>query len=227
MSMMVWVGLGSNLGDREKNLEFARVQCRLLSHDQMIVSSIYETAAWGGVTLEPFLNQVIGFHLNQSELLSFIQRELTQVSDELSHLGNSHKERAWWSQRLALVTHLDFECEIHLKTSLAEHLMLALLLIERQCGRDRSQNALKWGSRTLDLDLLEVSGGLGLDGAYESPILSLPHPRLHERIFVLKPWAEIASSLYLPAHRATISQLYHSLLNKDQSESHDPSLQIV
>ena len=60
MSIKVWVGLGSNLGEREQFLKIARRYCRQLSTEPLLVSSIYETPAWGGVASEPFLNQVIG-----------------------------------------------------------------------------------------------------------------------------------------------------------------------
>lgn len=78
-----------------------------------------------------------------------------------------------------------------LDTTLAPHALLARLLeIERAHGRERPyRNA----PRTLDLDLL-LFDDLRLDGAD----LVLPHPRLHERAFVLAPLAEIAPVLQVP-----------------------------
>ena len=58
--------------------------------------------------------------------------------------------------------------------------------VERAFGRDR-QNETRWGPRTLDIDLIDY-GGIVLD----DPILTLPHPRLFERAFVLVPLLEIA-----------------------------------
>ncbi|WP_028081364.1 2-amino-4-hydroxy-6-hydroxymethyldihydropteridine diphosphokinase [Solimonas soli] len=69
-------------------------------------------------------------------------------------------------------------------------LMEALLAIERKTGRIRS---VKWGPRTLDLDLLHVDG-VTLD----TPGLRLPHPGIAARSFVLWPWAEIAPDLVVP-----------------------------
>jgi 2-amino-4-hydroxy-6-hydroxymethyldihydropteridine diphosphokinase len=73
-------------------------------------------------------------------------------------------------------------------------LLAALQSIEQAHGRERPyRNA----PRTLDLDLL-------LHGATElaTPVLSLPHPRLHERAFVLAPLAELAPGLVVPGRGA-------------------------
>ncbi|HET7779048.1 MAG TPA: 2-amino-4-hydroxy-6-hydroxymethyldihydropteridine diphosphokinase, partial [Rudaea sp.] len=75
----------------------------------------------------------------------------------------------------------------------------ALLAIERDAGRDR--NGERWGPRILDLDLL-LYGALVL----AEPGLQLPHPRLHERAFVLLPLVEIAPHLDVPG-RGPISAL--------------------
>ncbi|KAA2285566.1 2-amino-4-hydroxy-6-hydroxymethyldihydropteridine diphosphokinase [Arenimonas fontis] len=82
---------------------------------------------------------------------------------------------------------------VELRTRLPPAALLAHLLdIERRFGRDRSAER-RWGPRTLDLDLL-MQG----DRPVELPGLSLPHPRLHERAFVLVPLAEIAPDLVIP-----------------------------
>lgn len=65
----------------------------------------------------------------------------------------------------------------------AEELLKSLNQIERQLGRVRDQ---KWESRTVDLDIV-VFGDL----EQTSELLTIPHPRAHERAFVLVPWAEI------------------------------------
>ncbi|MEI6120181.1 MAG: 2-amino-4-hydroxy-6-hydroxymethyldihydropteridine diphosphokinase [Actinomycetes bacterium] len=64
-----------------------------------------------------------------------------------------------------------------------EDLLLSLQSIENKAGRTRE---VRWGARTLDLDL--ISAG---DLKVESEFLTLPHPRAHERGFVLQPWLEI------------------------------------
>jgi len=78
-----------------------------------------------------------------------------------------------------------------LRTDLSpQSLMDALLAIERKTGRIRG---VKWGPRTLDLDLLHVEGV-----ALDTPGLRLPHPGIAQRSFVLWPWAEIAPDLVVP-----------------------------
>jgi 2-amino-4-hydroxy-6-hydroxymethyldihydropteridine diphosphokinase len=82
-----------------------------------------------------------------------------------------------------------------------ERLLAAFLDIERAAGRDRSTE-LRNGPRTLDLDLL-------LDGAtiLDRPGLTLPHPRLRERGFVLIPLAEIAPGAIDPVSGESVQSL--------------------
>lgn len=76
---------------------------------------------------------------------------------------------------------------IEIETSLDPHAILFTLhKIEKKFGRDRD-NKKRWGPRTLDLDLLAYD-----DVKIDKPELTLPHPRLFERAFVLVPLAEIA-----------------------------------
>jgi 2-amino-4-hydroxy-6-hydroxymethyldihydropteridine diphosphokinase len=82
-----------------------------------------------------------------------------------------------------------------------------LLEVERSLGRRRSGP--RWGPRTIDLDLL-VYG----DEIVDEPGLTVPHPRLPERLFVLEPLAELDPSLKIPG-MGTVS----SLLAKLQSTS--------
>jgi 2-amino-4-hydroxy-6-hydroxymethyldihydropteridine diphosphokinase len=65
-------------------------------------------------------------------------------------------------------------------------LLFALQKIETKFGRDRVKEQ-RWGPRTLDLDLIAYD-----DVSVQKPELTLPHPRLFERAFVLVPLAEIA-----------------------------------
>jgi len=73
----------------------------------------------------------------------------------------------------------------------AEALLDALQAIERAHGRVRG--AVRWGPRTLDLDLLLYG-----DRCRDDPRLTLPHPGLHRRAFVLYPLREIAPGLVIP-----------------------------
>lgn len=74
--------------------------------------------------------------------------------------------------------------------------------IEKSLGRERAE---KWGPRTIDLDLIQY--GALLSSAAE---LQLPHPRAHERRFVLEPWHEIEPDAILLTH-GKISDLLEQL----------------
>jgi 2-amino-4-hydroxy-6-hydroxymethyldihydropteridine diphosphokinase len=139
-----YVGLGSNLGDREDNLR--RALERLQELGPLRVSSIRETDPVGITDQPRFLNAVV-----------------------------------------------------ELETDLpARELLERLLAIERELGRDRAEEV-RWGPRTIDLDLL-LYGGETID----EPGLTVPHPRLAEREFVLEPLLELDPQLALPDGRRII-----------------------
>jgi 2-amino-4-hydroxy-6-hydroxymethyldihydropteridine diphosphokinase len=76
---------------------------------------------------------------------------------------------------------------IEIDTALDPHaLLFTLHKIEKKFGRDRARET-RWGPRTLDLDMIAYD-----DVKLDKPELTLPHPRLFERAFVLVPLAEIA-----------------------------------
>jgi 2-amino-4-hydroxy-6-hydroxymethyldihydropteridine diphosphokinase len=76
---------------------------------------------------------------------------------------------------------------IAVATTLTPHALLARAqAVERAFGRDRAYEQ-RWGPRTLDIDILAYD-----DVVLNEPNLTLPHPRLSERAFVLVPLAEIA-----------------------------------
>jgi 3-oxoacyl-[acyl-carrier protein] reductase len=84
------------------------------------------------------------------------------------------------------------------------HELLAVLRnIEQQLGRERQE---KWGPRTIDLDLLLYG-----DLIYEDEQLTVPHPRLHERPFVLQPLAQLAPGLLHPVLKRSIADLLAEL----------------
>ncbi len=150
MSVTAYVGLGSNLGDRQNYLDRA-IQA-LQDHANIEVtqiSSYYETEPIGGPPGQPdFLNAVV-----------------------------------------------------ELQTDLApEELLEVLQDIEQDLGRVRRE---RHGPRTIDLDLL-LYGNVVQD----RPELTIPHPRMHERGFVLEPLAEIAASAVHPRLGKTAGQLW-------------------
>jgi 2-amino-4-hydroxy-6-hydroxymethyldihydropteridine diphosphokinase len=134
-----YIGLGSNLGDREASIRGAAAELGATR-----LSTIRETEPWGPVVDQPrFLNAVA-------------------------------------------------ELETDLRP---RELLERLLAVEREFGRVR--DGLRFGPRTLDLDLL-VYGSARL----AEPDLTVPHPRLHERRFVLEPLSELAPDLDVPGFGA-------------------------
>jgi 2-amino-4-hydroxy-6-hydroxymethyldihydropteridine diphosphokinase len=147
-----FVGIGANLGDRERTL---RLALRLLGDRDGVtvaaVSSLRETAPVGYRDQPFFLNGA------------------ARLETELP----------------------------------PRELLRALLDVERELGRDRSGP--RFGPRTVDLDLL-LYDGVELD----EPGLVVPHPRLHERRFVLEPLAELAPGLVVPG-RGPVERLLAEL----------------
>jgi len=133
-----YLGLGSNLGDREGTLREAIRRLDSLSATHVLtVSSVIETPPWGYINQPAFLNMAV------------------QITTSLT----------------------------------PEVLLAALQKIETTLGRVRSE---KWGPRTLDIDILVYA-----DEERNSATLSIPHPWLTNRRFVLLPLAEIAPDLYV------------------------------
>ena len=82
-----------------------------------------------------------------------------------------------------------------------------LLAIETEFGRRRTAGAVGYQDRTLDLDLLYYG-----DGRIKSERLTVPHPYIAERLFVLTPMAEIAADWRDPCHDASIAEMEEKLL---------------
>lgn len=92
---------------------------------------------------------------------------------------------------------------VSVATSLGpEELLEALLDIEERAGRFRRRDLPRWSARSLDLDLLLFG-----DRRIDEPHLTIPHPRLAERSFVLVPLADLAPDLVHPVLGETIETL--------------------
>jgi 2-amino-4-hydroxy-6-hydroxymethyldihydropteridine diphosphokinase len=135
-----YVGLGSNVGDRERMLWSAVHMLAFNPEVEVVaVSSIRETDPVGLADQPRFLNAAVA---------------------------------------------LDTELE-------PRALLELLMAVERELGRTR--DGPRFGPRTIDLDLLLYG-----DEVVDEPGLTVPHPRLHERRFVLEPLAELDDELTVP-----------------------------
>lgn len=135
----VYIGLGSNLGDRIAHLAAARDALAAQAGLLLAQSSLYDTDPWGPVPQDNYLNQVVS------------------VASELP----------------------------------PRELLARLHEIERAEGRDRAHEV-RYGPRSLDLDIL-----LYADRVVDEDGLTIPHPRIGERAFVLVPLAEIAPDILI------------------------------
>lgn len=108
-------------------------------------------------------------------------------------------------------------CVIVGQTAIEPRDLLALCqLVETEFGRERSA---RWSARTLDIDILDFDGQITpneaawnklamSDGATTAmPELALPHPRLHQRAFVLVPLHELAAGWQHPVYQHTVSDM--------------------
>jgi 2-amino-4-hydroxy-6-hydroxymethyldihydropteridine diphosphokinase len=95
-------------------------------------------------------------------------------------------------------------CVVKLDTEkMPKQLLAGILRLEHEMGRQRKQ---KKGPRTIDLDILLFGNSI-----IRSPGLTVPHPAMHERRFVLEPLAEIAAGLRHPVLKKTIRELREEL----------------
>ncbi len=155
--MTVYLGLGSNLGDRRQQITDARQLLRKHAQiEETQTSQLFETDPVGPVKPQPrYINAVV---------------EITT-------------------------------------TLTVQNLLREIHAIERLLNRDRSADAIRWGPRTIDIDILLYS-----DLILDESELTIPHPRMHERLFVLKPLSEIAPDAIHPILGLTIQELL-ALLN--------------
>jgi 2-amino-4-hydroxy-6-hydroxymethyldihydropteridine diphosphokinase len=97
---------------------------------------------------------------------------------------------------------------LKVKTDLEpEQLLHACMKIEQDLGRKRE---IRWGPRTLDLDILLYN-----HENIETEILSVPHPRMHERAFVIVPLMEVDPDISLPQMHAPLSDLLEQISDKE------------
>ncbi len=154
--MNVFLGIGTNLGDRESNLKEAMVRIEESLGEILAASSVYETEPWGFKSKDQFLNMIV-----------YIRTDLRPSG-----------------------------------------LLGRILMIEALMGRIRDDREYK--SRIIDIDILLYDNEI-IDGS----TLVIPHPRLHERRFVLVPLCEIAPERIHPV----FGKSFESLLKKCRDKS--------
>jgi 2-amino-4-hydroxy-6-hydroxymethyldihydropteridine diphosphokinase len=96
--------------------------------------------------------------------------------------------------------------------------MLAeVLRIEAQLGRVRDESSIKWGPRPIDIDIIACGNiDLQIEG------LSIPHPRMHERLFVLLPMQEIAPDWIHPITQLSLPEMIKDLEGSMPCKIHGP-----
>ena len=157
----VFLGIGGNLGERRAMLRSAVAEIRGVLED-VRVSSLYETAAWGVTDQPAFLNAVVRGRTSLPPL----------------------------------------------------ELLDALQAIENELGRVRGR---RWGARVIDIDIL-LYGAEVID----EPRLTVPHPLMTQRGFVLRPLADLAAGLTLP-DGSLVGELLTTVDQSDLRQIEGPS----
>jgi 2-amino-4-hydroxy-6-hydroxymethyldihydropteridine diphosphokinase len=126
---------------------------------------------------------------NSAEILSSAAEALNEVS-EIIALSSFYQTRP-----VGGPPQPDFlNAVIIIETNLEpEELLLVAQAIEGAHGRERTVDTVKWGPRSLDIDLIKCD-----ELIFNSSDLTIPHLRAHEREFVLRPWLEIDPTATLP-----------------------------
>ena len=125
--------------------------------------------------------------------------QLKKVSKFYKTEPVDYKDQAWFINAV-----------VEISTSLEpKQLFNSLKLNEKEAGRVR--NSVRFGPRVLDLDILFFD-----DLVMETDELVIPHPRMHNRRFVLRPLCDINPDLVHPIFKKTIQNLLNNLTDKEQ-----------
>lgn len=148
----------------------------------------------------------IGIGSNLGERKSYIRLALEKISSLGKNLCYSHVYRTKPYGETAQPDFLNMV--VKMETDLSpETLLEHLLSIETELGRKRTK---KWGPRTIDLDILFYDNLI-----LTTPKLTIPHPDLQNRAFVLKPLMDIDPSFVHPILGKTIAELWENLRTRD------------
>ncbi|MDR6227080.1 2-amino-4-hydroxy-6-hydroxymethyldihydropteridine diphosphokinase [Desmospora profundinema] len=150
----------------------------------------------------------IGLGTNLGERTANLKEALTRL-DRQEGIRVVRVSRIYETKPVGLLEQPDFlnRCaEVETSLSPAE-LLAAMLRVERDLHRVRT---IRWGPRTIDLDLLLMG-----DQVIREPSLTVPHPRMTERAFVLIPLKEIASDVVIPPTGRTVGQWAEEVPDRD------------
>ena len=155
----VYLGLGTNIGDKKKNITDATIIIGSVMGNLRILSSLYETEPWGYESPNTFLNAVI------------------QIETEIEPQKCLDIAKAF----------------------------------EREMGRVHTKEG--YEDRIIDVDILFYD-----DIIYHGDNLTIPHPLIEQRDFVLRPMAEIAPDFRHPISGKTMKNLLHELNKKSEKD---------
>nr|WP_233169232.1 2-amino-4-hydroxy-6-hydroxymethyldihydropteridine diphosphokinase [Hymenobacter sp. BT523] len=133
---------------------------------------------------------------DRAALLAAAREQLALAAGELMASSALYETAAWGREDQPAFLNQ----ALAVRTTLTPHELLAhCLATEQRAGRQRLE---RWGSRTLDVDILLYGPEI-----IDAPTLTVPHPRLAERRFALVPLAEIAGSVLHPVRHTSIAEL--------------------
>lgn len=136
---------------------------------------------------------------NQGDRLLYMQHALDLLNKHGGKVINQspvYETAAWGNEQQSTFLNQALELETTLR---AHELMTNLLRIETQMGRQRLE---KYGPRTIDIDILFFNQDI-----YATPELTIPHPELQNRRFVLQPLSVIAAEFIHPVLKKSVYQL--------------------
>lgn len=148
-------------------------------------------------------------HLAYLSLGSNVGDRENHLRDAISRLekqGRIISVSSWYETEPVEFTAQDWflNCAVVLETTRSpEQLMVELLHIEQEMGRLRTQRK---GPRMIDIDILLLG-----DTVLDSEAVTIPHPAMHRRRFVLEPLAEIAPEAWHPVRKKTVRELLDAL----------------
>ena len=157
---------------------------------------------------------VIGFGGNVGGEPAIIER-FSRARAAFAELGDVKSAALYRTAPIGPVqpAFLNTAVRVRWRDAIASEVIATVLEIERLLGRDRARET-RWGPRTIDLDVLVWGSRI-----IRMPELELPHPRLHERRFALRPLADVAGEdTILPGTTDTLGDLLQRVTTQGLEE---------